>query len=312
MKFVKSSLCVALLGGLSFNALAKVDFYGKANVTLQSSDDGEGSFTEIKSNSSRLGLKGSEKISDGLEAVYKFEFQVDVSDADSKGDNDDNISARNQYIGLKGAFGQVVIGRNDTALKQSQGKVDLFSDLEGDIKNAFKGENRMGSSVSYASNSYQGFKLLATFVAEDSDAAGAKNGYSMAVTYGDAALKKSAIYAAIAADSEVNGYDVVRASVQGKVADFKLGAMYQTQEKVDGSSEADGYLLSAAYTMASNTFKLQYQAMDFKGSDDKTAISVGIDHQLNKNTKLFGFYSNFDMDNNVDQDYLGVGIEYKF
>lgn len=61
MKFVKSSLCVALLGGLSFNALAEVDFYGKANVTLQSSDDGEGSFTEIKSNSSRLGLKGSEK-----------------------------------------------------------------------------------------------------------------------------------------------------------------------------------------------------------------------------------------------------------
>ncbi len=35
--------------------------------------------------------------------------------------------------------------------------------------------------------------------------------------------------------------------------------------------------------------------MDFKGSDDKTAISAGVDHQLNKNTKLFGFYSNFDM-----------------
>ncbi|MDX1361919.1 MAG: porin, partial [Pseudoalteromonas tetraodonis] len=96
MKFAKSSLCLALLSGLSFNALAEVDIYGKANVTVQSSDDGEGSFTEIKSNASRFGLKGSEKITDGLEAVYKFEFQVDVSDADSKGDNDDNISARNQ------------------------------------------------------------------------------------------------------------------------------------------------------------------------------------------------------------------------
>ena len=149
MKFVKSSLCLALLSGLSFNALADVDIYGKANVTVQSSDDGEGSFTEIKSNASRLGVKGSEKINDSLEAVYKFEFQVDVSDADSKGDNDDNISARNQYVGLKGAFGQVVIGRNDTALKQSQGKLDLFNDLEGDIKNVFKGENRLGNTVSY-------------------------------------------------------------------------------------------------------------------------------------------------------------------
>ena len=310
MKFAKSSLCLALLSGLSFNTLAEVDIYGKANVTVQSSDDGEGSFTEIKSNASRFGLKGSEKISDGLEAVYKFEFQVDVSDADSKGD-DDNISARNQYVGFKGGFGQVVIGRNDTALKQAQGKLDLFNDLEeGDIKNTFKGENRLGNSVSYASNSYEGFKVLASFIAEDD--VDAKNGYSVALTYGDAGLKKSAVYAAIAADSEVNGYDVVRATVQGKIEDFRLGAMYQTQEKVDGSAEADGYLVNAAYLMGSNTFKVQYQTMDFDDSDDKSAISVGVDHKLNKNLKVFGFYSSFDMDNNVDQDYVGLGMEYKF
>jgi len=310
MKFAKSSLCLALLSGLSFNTLAEVDIYGKANVTVQSSDDGEGSFTEIKSNASRFGLKGSEKISDGLEAVYKFEFQVDVSDADSKGD-DDNISARNQYVGFKGGFGQVVIGRNDTALKQAQGKLDLFNDLEeGDIKNTFKGENRLGNSVSYASNSYEGFKVLASFIAEDD--VDAKNGYSVALTYGDAGLKKSAVYAAIAADSEVTGYDVVRPTVQGKIEDFRLGAMYQTQEKVDGSAEADGYLVNAAYLMGSNTFKVQYQTMDFDDSDDKSAISVGVDHKLNKNLKVFGFYSSFDMDSNVDQDYLGLGMEYKF
>jgi hypothetical protein len=232
-----------------------------------------------------------------------------VSDADSKGD-DDNISARNQYVGFKGGFGQVVIGRNDTALKQAQGKLDLFNDLEGDIKNTFKGENRLGNSVSYASNSYEGFKVLASFIAEDD--VDAKNGYSVALTYGDAGLKKSAVYAAIAADSEVNGYDVVRATVQGKIEDFRLGAMYQTQEKVDGSAEADGYLVNAAYLMGSNTFKVQYQTMDFDDSDDKSAVSVGVDHKLNKNLKIFGFYSSFDMDNNVDQDYLGLGMEYKF
>lgn len=309
MKFVKSSLCLALLSGLSLNAFAQVNIYGKANVTVQSSDDGEGSFTEIKSNASRFGLKGSEKISDSLEAVYKFEFQVDVSDADSKGD-DDNISSRNQYVGLKGGFGQVVIGRNDTALKQAQGKLDLFNDLEGDLKNTFKGENRLGDSVSYTSNSYQGFKVLASFIAQDD--LDEKNGYSVALTYGDAGLKNGPVYAAIAADSEVNGYDVVRATVQGKIKNIKLGAMYQTQEKVDGSAEADGYLVNAAYLMGSNTFKVQYQTIDFDDSDDKSAVSVGVDHKLNKNLKVFGFYASFDMDNNVDQDYLGLGLEYKF
>jgi len=202
------------------------------------------------------------------------------------------------------------VGRNDTALKQSQGKLDLFNDLEGDIKNVFKGENRLGDSITYTSKSYEGFKVLATFIAEDD--VDADNGYSMAVTYGDSALKKSAVYASVAADSEVNGYDVVRASIQGKVESFKLGAMYQTQEKVDGSAEADGYLLNAAYSMGKNTFKVQYQAMDFDDSDDKTAVSVGVDHKFNKNIKVFGFYSSFDMDNNVDQDYVGLGMEYKF
>ena len=310
MKFAKSSLFLALFGGLSFSALADVDVYGKANVTVQSSDDGEGSFTEIKSNNSRFGLKGSEKISEGLEAVYKFEFGVDVSDADSKGDNDDNITARNQYVGLKGSFGQVVIGRNDTAMKQSQGKIDLFNDLEADIKNGFKGENRLGDTISYASKDFSGFKVLATYVAEDD--VDADNGYSVALTYGDAKLKESKLYASVAADSEVKGYDIVRATVQGKLGDFKLGAMYQTQEKVDGSAEADGYLVNAAYKMNSNTFKVQYQVMDFDEGDKKTAISAGVDHTLSKNTKVFGFYSTFDMDNQVDQDYLGVGIEYKF
>ncbi|MBB1310155.1 MULTISPECIES: porin [Pseudoalteromonas] len=305
MKFAKSSLLLAVLSGLSFSAFADVDVYGKANVSVQSSDDGEGSFSEIKSNASRIGFKGSENISDGLEAIYKFEFQVNVSD-----DSKDTVTSRNQYVGLKGGFGQLVIGRNDTALKQSQGKLDLFDNLEGDIKNLFKGENRLSDTVTYSSKDLSGFKVLATYVAEkDSDG---DSGYSLALTYGDAGLKKSNVYASVAADSEVNGYDVVRATVQGKVADFKLGAMYQSQEKVDGSGDADGYLVNAAYTLDSNTFKVQYQVMDFDAGDKKSAISAGVDHSLSKNTKLFAFYTNFDMDSNVDQDYLGVGMEYKF
>ena len=62
-------------------------------------------------------------------------------------------------------------------MKQSQGKVDLFNDLEGDIKNVFKGENRLGDTISYASKDFSGFKVLATYVAEDD--VDADNGYSV-------------------------------------------------------------------------------------------------------------------------------------
>lgn len=309
MKLTKTALALSLLSAFTFQANAEVDVYGKANVSVQSSDDGAGSVTEIKSNASRFGFKGSEKLDSGLEVIYKLEFQVDVSDADSKGDKD-NITARNQYVGLKGNFGEVVIGRNDTALKQSQGKLDQFNDLEGDIKVLFKGENRLGDSISYKSPSFNGFRVLGSFIAEDSEEG--ENGFSTALTYGDAGLKESTIYAAIAADSEVNGYDTVRLTVQGKVADFKLGAMYQTQEKVDGSAEADGYLLNAAYKLGNATLKAQYQVIDFDAGDKVDGVSVGVDYKLAKNAKVYGFYSTFDADNQVEKDYLGLGIEYKF
>ncbi|MGA4605321.1 porin [Pseudoalteromonas maricaloris] len=309
MKLTKTALALSLLSAFTFQANAEVDVYGKANVSVQSSDDGAGSVTEIKSNASRFGFKGSEKLDSGLEVIYKLEFQVDVSDADSKGDKD-NITARNQYVGLKGNFGEVVIGRNDTALKQSQGKLDQFNDLEGDIKVLFKGENRLGDSISYKSPSFNGFRVLGSFIAEDSEEG--ENGFSTALTYGDTGLKESTIYAAIAADSEVNGYDTVRLTVQGKVADFKLGAMYQTQEKVDGSAEADGYLLNAAYKLGNATLKAQYQVIDFDAGDKVDGVSVGVDYKLAKNAKVYGFYSTFDADNQVEKDYLGLGIEYKF
>ena len=309
MKLTKTALALSLLSAFTFQANAEVDVYGKANVSVQSSDDGAGSVTEIKSNASRFGFKGSEKLDSGLEVIYKLEFQVDVSDADSKGDKD-NITARNQYVGLKGNFGEVVIGRNDTALKQSQGKLDQFNDLEGDIKVLFKGEKRLGDSISYKSPSFNGFRVLGSFIAEDSEEG--ENGFSTALTYGDAGLKESTIYAAIAADSEVNGYDTVRFTVQGKVADFKLGAMYQTQEKVDGSAEADGYLLNAAYKLGNATLKAQYQVIDFDAGDKVDGVSVGVDYKLAKNAKVYGFYSTFDADNQVEKDYLGLGIEYKF
>ncbi|MBQ4862272.1 porin [Pseudoalteromonas sp. MMG013] len=309
MKLVQSTLLLSVLSALSFNAYADVKVYGKANVSVQSTDEGEGSATEIKSNASRFGFKGSEKLGSDLEVIYKLEFQVDLSDADSKGDKD-NITARNQYVGLKGNFGEVVIGRNDTAYKQSQGKLDQFNDLEGDIKNLFKGENRLGNSISYKSNSFSGFKLLGTFIAED-DRDG-KNGYSTALTYGDSKLKKSSVYAAIAVDSEVKGYDAVRFAIHGKFSDIKVGAIYQMQERSDGSDEADGYMLNAAYSMGVNTFKVQYQVIDFDLGDKIDGISVGIDHKLNKVTKLYGFYSTFDGDNQVERDYVAAGIEYKF
>ena len=308
MKHTYNKIAVALLSSLSMSAFAAdVDIYGKANLSLQSSDEGEGSFTEVKSNASRIGLKGTHDLGDGLTVIYKAEFQVDLDGDSAKGDS---ITDRNQYVGLAGSFGEVLLGKNDTMLKQSQGKVDLFSDLNGDIKNLWKGENRMADTISYKSPKFNDFRVGVTYIAEDS--VDAEDGVSVAVFYGDKKLKKSKVFASVAVDSEVKGYDITRATVQGKVGGVVLGAMVQTQEKIDGSAEMDGYMVSAKYKMDKVTFKGQYQAANFDGGDDKSGITVGADYSLAKSTKVYTFYTSFDMDSGEDQDYLAAGIEYKF
>ncbi len=279
-----------------------VTVYGQINVSAQSSDEGEGRFSELKSNSSRFGLKGDYALEDGLSVVYQLEWEVDPSDEA----NEKNIKARNQYIGLAGGFGEVRLGRHDTAQKDAQGKIDLFSDYEADVKHLWKGEVRASNSITYYTPQFNGFGMQLTYVMEDS--ADGEDALSAALYYGDESLKDSNIYAAVSVDSEVAGYDTVRLQAQAKVAGFKLGAILHTQEHIVSGLEQDGWLLSAAYPMGKTELKAQFQTLE-----DDNAVSLGADYKAGKNTTLFAWYSSFNFDTVApDRDYLAVGIKHKF
>ncbi len=308
-----SALATATLA--SAHAADPLTVYGKLNVTAQSNDIQGESETTIQSNASRFGVKGAFELSSSLEAFYTVEYEVDTGD-----DSKENFKARNQFVGLRGNFGEVSVGRNDTMLKKSQGKVDQFNDLSGDLKNLFKGENRLAQTATYVTPSLSGFKFGATYAASGDSDQLEQDGYSLAAMYGDSGLKKSPIYASIAYDSDVKGYQVARATVQGKLAGFKLGAMYQQEEKVyaydeegvvnpfDGDSYS-GYLVSAAYTIDAIVLKAQFQDMEEKGD----SWSVGGDYKLGKPTKLFAFYSSRSYESKTEDDnFIGLGLEHKF
>lgn len=316
MNFVKTTLALATVTALAAPAIAVAapTVYGKVNLAVQVVDeDGDERVTDLYNAASRLGVKGKEALADGVNVIYQAEFEVNVDD--KKGDA---FGKRNQYIGLETAgVGTVLFGRNDTMLKQSQGKVDLFSDLPADIKGLFKGENRIGETVTYVSPSFQGLTVGFTMALQNSDKqevdGNSDTGYSMAAMYGDKKLKKSPVFASVAYDSEVAGYDILRATVQGKVAGAVLGAMYQNQESIKaGSTDNTGYLLSAAYKVGNLTPKVQYQAME-DGKYDYMAITAGVDYKLGAATKAYAYYTSKDFDGQeADTDYLGFGLEHKF
>ena len=298
-RFILSAALLALSTSTAFADPLTV--YGKGNVTFQSTDDGDGAFSEVKSNNSRVGFKGDYELEDGFTAFYVFEFGVDLADSS----DGDNVKSRNQYIGLKGSAGSIMIGRNDTVLKKSQGKIDQFNDYEADIKNLWKGENRMSDSVTYLSPSFNGFNVGFSYIAEDEK--GGEDAQAISVSYGDSNLKKTQFYAAIATEMDMKGYDSTRASVQAKFDDLTVGAIIHRQKPSTGGDSKDGVLVSAAYKLGKVTLKGQYQTLE----DDNTT-TIGADYKLGKNTKALAWYTSQGLENSKDKSWLAVGLEHKF
>jgi len=126
--------------------------YGKAEVQIANTDTGimryadEG--TQIDAPFSRIGIKGDHKLNEYFTAVFKYEVQVKGFEHD---DTNEPFAARNTYLGLKGAFGEVVVGRNDTRFKYSEGKLDNFNETQADISQVIAGQDRLGDTITYTS-----------------------------------------------------------------------------------------------------------------------------------------------------------------
>jgi predicted porin len=273
--------------------------YGKINVAVVNSDNGSTDTWKLNSNASRIGLKGSSQISEGLSVFYKTEFEVCVDDGDCKGNT---LGQRNIFAGIKGQYGSLLAGKNDTPTKQAQKKIDLFNDSVGDIKKTFAGENRMSNIIAYTTPKYGNFSASYAIMPSEADDGGLADSKSYSVNY-----KKDGLYFAVAADSNVKDADILRIVSQYKLDAWKLGFMYQENDTTNES----GYFTSAAYKSDNITYKAQYgnNENDTEGSD-KTTLSLGADFKLAKNTKSFVFFT--DNESSSSTKTFGLGLEHKF
>ncbi|GAB2525532.1 porin [Microbulbifer agarilyticus] len=309
----KTAISLALVAALPTvaNAEELFDFYGKANVSFQSNDEGEGAVTDVSSNASRLGVKGELPLDSGIKGIYKMEYQVNMD-----GDGD-TFSQRNIYAGLEGGFGQAIAGKFDSPLKVAQKKVDLFNDLEGDIKSLVtKSDNRPSNAVQYTTPSFGGFKVAAAYIsnedAEILDDAGEvvdtrDNGTSLSFAY-----DKDGVYLAYAYDMGVEGndWDVSRVVAQYSFGNLQVGGLYEEQEKADSSTQ-DGWMTSVAYKINKWTAKAQYGQSDIVKTDGET-FSLGLDYKLSSAAKVFTFYTDETAADDYSRSYVGVGTEFKF
>lgn len=145
-----TAIAFSLLAGTTF---AAPTFYGEIDATVDylpednASPVSDKDVIELSSNSSFVGLKGDEKLTDRLSAIYAIEWAFN-----SDGEGDD-WSKRNRFVGLKDAkLGTLKIGAHDTPLKQLSSPVDTFNNYVGnraDVSGIFTGESRVANAVVY-------------------------------------------------------------------------------------------------------------------------------------------------------------------
>ncbi|EKT4489352.1 MULTISPECIES: porin [Shewanella] len=357
-KTLISASVATVLAAASFGALADgPTLYGRLDLAVTNSDQGstlqtgtsgvkEGeNGTYIENNFSHLGVKGSEKLTDGIDIIYQMEFQVENTSGSG-----DTFKARNTYLGAKGKYGTVLVGRNDTVFKQAEGGVDAFGNTNADIDRMVGGQVRSGDGVWYYSPKIADLITLnATYLMDDNyqtvkdpngNVVEADELYALSATIGDKKLKAQNYYAAIAYNKGIGGIDAYRAVGQVKLGDFKLGGLFQNSESiVDGSDDNNTYFVNVVYNLNGVNLKLQYgydeagfgkyfQNIGVDGTAVKTAydaeitnITVGADYRVAKSTLLFAHYANYQgefKDTNgakfdlEDDNVFTVGVRYDF
>lgn len=310
------TLLATLTGLAPAVAMADISLYGKANVSLEWVEEGDTSHSALESNASRIGIKGSERLSDSVEAIYLFEYEANVDDND-----DDALKQRNIYVGVKGNFGQVIAGHFDTPLKNAQNKVDLFNDLRGDIKNYISpNDNRTDNSVMYSSPSLNGLVANVAYIASEDEER--DDGKSLSLTY-----TTDSLYLALAFDQDVEaeGAEALRAVAQFDITAWQLGVLYEQYEE-EGADSQDAWVVSAQYNVNDKwALKAQYGRSEIAfgygaglTTDESESTSIGADYKVNSNFKIYGFYTTITAEDEgvaedvVDNQYAGIGVDFRF
>ncbi len=353
------SLVVAAISAMAVTtpvASHAVEVYGKAILAVENIDQETNTedFWQVASYDSRLGVRGDlDTDIEGLKAIYNIEWQIDMADRSTTNEatsSNNHISSRNQWVGLKGGFGEAVAGRNDTPLKRAQGKVDLFNDRDADIKFLmFGGEVRSNNTFQYSSPKIADAFTVSIMArpGEQTTAEGTppplpeiNNGLadatSVSLTYASGPL-----YLSLAADSDIDGLDTdtTRIVAQWTADNYGIGVLHQTADlsgpillanPLAETDDEEVTFFSAYYNVTAMTrLKVQSGTLSNYGSiieADGDATTFGVDFALSKKTILGilvasregGDGSNMyvvDPDGELEirsRDTIGINLEHNF
>jgi predicted porin len=312
-----------------------VTLYGRINVSgerakLDAVNDSQR--TRLSSNSSNLGIRGTEKLGAGLNAWFQVEQDLRID-----GDTAASWATRNSAVGLNGNFGSLLVGRWDTPYKTMVIRLDPFGDMGiASISNllgqaAFKSgltqdfQQRPINTIQYWTPNLSGFSARA-HVSTNEGTGNFRRNFSASATYDNGPF-----YAGLGYEKHIDSIRLVGAANKGddagtrvalgynvKATNTKLGAVYETL-KYDSSTSGDlkrnGYWFSVDQAIGANqALWLTYGlAQDFTGSNTQAVsnsgakmLSLAYDYKFSKRTDAYALYTKIDNEPNALYDFGNV------
>lgn len=276
--------------------------YGKLHISLEDYKTNTSHETDFKNNASRLGIKGSWKLSESLNLSFQVEKEIDPTDG--RADKGKVFKDRNTFIALNGSFGKIFTGTHDTAFKQAQLKVDLFNDTRSDIKYLLHGENRMNSFIGYTSPEIiKGLTVTFNSISQSNDS------YKSSSIY----YSIGKIQTSLAFDRKAKGYDSQRLAIMIPIDDYNIGLLYQSSKDLSSNISNSGSVFSLKRKISEKgniLFQSTKSDMKINAGEQK---SIGYSHRIKQNIKTFIHYSKMSKDINLkDTSSTSLGFEYKF
>ena len=288
------------------------------NTTDDGTPNGETSMNEFVDNGSTFGVKHSHAISDGLEGFFKAEFHFDADDNSNANANlGENLDEA--YIGVKGDFGSVQAGTDDTVYEWVD-MMDMyeFAGLDGELARDKEGDN-----IQYVSPSMSGLKVGVT-APVDSDTV---FGGAIAAKYSMDALEAVLAYSIGRDEGECNvscssAGDAVGVALSYAIDDLSLAVQYETRDDngiANDKSGADYIGILAQYAMGANNFALGYD-MEEGNADNKpetSSIYFQALHNMSDNMYVYLEYLAATSSDNTaapdeDDNTLAIGATYYF
>jgi predicted porin len=290
---------------------------------------------------SRLGVRGSEDLGEGLQAIYQVELEIPITDTDGVAFNGDpgQVRMRNSFVGVAHGWGSFLVGRHDTPNKLSTAALDLFADTLADYNFTVGfGDVRADNSLLYVSPSLWGLQLTGAVIAGGgSSAIGLPNpdsdslaeGWSVALTYKRGPFYASAAYELLGSalwapqDGTMDMMHGVFADDETKwrvglgLLDwrgFTLTGIYESRSNVFGMPvEADASLwqVQAGYAFGNNLIKVMYGQADLDACADPWDLGFRYTCTAGKIGQLFGGRLNGVLDQ-ADKQTWAVGLDHNF